>query len=107
VACQQTKLMKKHALGIVSFQKKVQSKIDAMKKQRAIELEQLLQKYQNIKNDLDNHQMLEIKKLQKRPMNSSTSQYLSNYNSHGGTYSKKPPSAYKSKPVPKQEAMNN
>ncbi len=59
--------MKKHAMELKAFQKKVQSKIDAMKKQRALELEQLLQKYQNIKKDLDTQHALEIKKMQKHP----------------------------------------
>lgn len=86
---QQTQLMKKHALELKAFHKKVQSKIDAMKKQRAIELEQLLQKYQNIKKDLDTQQLQELKKLQKRPNTSNTSQMSSKYSPQRSSLSKK------------------
>ena len=83
--------MKKHALELKAFHKKVQSKIDAMKKQRALELEQLLQKYQNIKKDLDTQQMQELKKLQKRPSTSGSSQFSSKYSPQKSSYSKKTP----------------
>ena len=43
-----------------------------MKKQRALELEQLLQKYQNIKKDLETQNTLELKKLQKHPGTSAS-----------------------------------
>lgn len=70
--------MKKHATELKAFQKKIQSKVEAMKKQRALELEQLLQKYQNIKKDLDTQNALELKKLQKHnTMTSNTSVYSS------------------------------
>lgn len=59
--------MKKHATELKAFQKKIQSKIEAMKKQRALELEQLLQKYQNIKKDLETQNSLELKKLKSHP----------------------------------------
>ena len=62
LAYQQTLFMKKHANELKALQKKVQSKVDSMKKQRAIELEQLLQKYQNIKKDLDIQNSLEDRK---------------------------------------------
>ena len=61
-----------------------------MKKQRALELEQLLQKYQNIKKDLETQNTLELKKLQKHPgtsFSTSTSRVLT---SRSGTRKGKP-----------------
>jgi len=89
---QQTQLMKKHALELKAFQKKVQSRIETMKKKRAQELEQILQKYQNIKKDLDIQQNLEIKKMQKRPTTSTGSQSSSKYSPSKSSLSKKSPS---------------
>jgi len=84
--------MKKHALELKAYNKKVQSKIDAMKKQRALELEQLLQKYQNIKKDLDTQQTMELKKFQKKPGTSNTSQSSSKFSPQKSSVSKKTPS---------------
>lgn len=84
--------MKKHATELKAFHKKVQSKIDSMKKQRALELEHLLQKYQNIKKDLDTQHSLEIKKLQRHPVGGS-SMYSSKM-SPSKMLSKKSPSKY-------------
>jgi hypothetical protein len=75
--------MKKHTTELKAFQKKMQSKMDALKKRRAVELEQLLQKYQNIKKDVDVQNGLELKKLQKH----STSSF------NASTYSSKPSTA--------------
>lgn len=78
-------------MEIKAFQKKVQSKIDSMKKQRAVELEQLLQKYQNMKKDLEAQQNLEIKKLKKRPPTASNSSvYSSKYSPQKSTSRKTP-----------------
>jgi len=84
--------MKKHAMELKAFHKKVQSKIDAMKKQRALELEQLLQKYQNIKRDLDTQHSLELKKSLKRPPTASSgSIYSSKMSPHKSSVQKKSP----------------
>ena len=64
-------------MELKAFQKKVQSRIDSMKKQRALDLEQLLQKYQNIKKDLDTQHILEVKKMQKRPQTATGSSIFS------------------------------
>jgi hypothetical protein len=92
ISYQQTLLMKKHAQELKAFHKKVQSKIDAMKKQRAVDLEQLLQKYQNIKKDLDTQHSLELKKMQKRPPTASSgSIYQSKMSPHKSSVMKKAP----------------
>ena len=72
--------MKKHTTESKAFQKKIQSKMDGLKKKRALELEQLLQKYQNIKKDIDIQNALELKKLQRHGTNSF----------NASTYSSKP-----------------
>jgi hypothetical protein len=69
----QTQLMKKHGVERSAFQKKVQSQLDTLKKQRAVELERLLQKYQNIKKGIEVEQTLELKKAIKKNAQSSPS----------------------------------
>ena len=77
-------------MELKAFHKKVQSKIDAMKKQRAVELEQLLQKYQNIKKDLDTQHSLELKRSQKRPPTAgSGSMFSSKMSPHKASVQKK------------------
>lgn len=62
----QTQLMKKHGLERNAFQKKIQSQLDALKKNRALELERLLQKYQNVRKGVEVQQTLELKLSQKK-----------------------------------------
>lgn len=66
----QTQLMKKHGMERNAFQKKVQSQLDTLKKQRAVELERLLQKYQNIKKGIEVEQTLELKKVARKSQGS-------------------------------------
>ena len=69
----QTQIMKKHALEKNAFQKKVESQLDVMKKKRALDTLQLLQKFENAKKEIAVQQALELKLSLKKGSQSSLS----------------------------------
>lgn len=46
-----------HFLQISALRKRIQTGRDELKKQRQMELERLLQRYQNVKNELESQQV--------------------------------------------------
>ncbi len=80
----QTQLMKKHSMEKNALQIKVQSLIEAKRKQRAMEIERLLQKYNNIMKGVEYKHGIEMKNLSKRGVSGS-----STYSSYSSTELKK------------------
>ena len=86
----QTGLMKRQETELKVFQKKVQAKVETLKKQRALELERMLLKYQNLVKELEAQHALDIAKVQKRPGSGSANRsvYVSKLPVHKGSIHK-------------------
>ena len=90
VAAHQAQLLKKHAVERGAFQKKVQSRIEERKKERALKLDKILQKYQNLKKEMELRQTSELQQIQKRPGTSATSRHaVSTYTTLGSSPSQR------------------
>jgi len=67
VTIMQTKLYKKFENEQNAFEKKVSSAFEQIRKQKALELEKMLQKYQNAKKEMESKHINELKEIHKKP----------------------------------------
>jgi len=80
IAASEAQLANKHDMEAQALRKKIESGLTEQKKQRAIELERLLQRYQNIKRDLESHQKIERQKFEKSQTTSKSGHCTSQMN---------------------------
>jgi len=70
----QAKIYKKFENEQNAFEKKVSSAFEQLRKQKASELERMLQKYQNSKKEFESRHLNELKELQKKRFSPKNSQ---------------------------------
>merc|ERR1712000_689412 len=71
LAAGETRFLTKQNIELQALKKKIQSGADEQRKQRALELEKLLQRYQNVKKELEGYQQVERCKLDGKVKNLS------------------------------------
>merc|ERR1711964_632147 len=71
LAAAEAKFLARQNTELQALKKKIQSGADEQRKQRAIELEKLLQRYQNVKKELEGYQQVERYKIDGKVKNLS------------------------------------